>query len=170
MKNISLMAFLGGLMAVAGVCTLGALIGDNWKIKWHVWEKKEQAGAIGGGVGVIIGLLLVLCGCGGSQSYPQPTDPVTVEVVACEPTLGTSGQYLKLSSWRREVGVCAAMRADLWDRQEILDAAERDVDRLGQEYDAYRVSGQTDCYCGPVCLEVTGFLEGARGDGLFCGP
>ncbi|MFA5128709.1 MAG: hypothetical protein WC445_01945 [Patescibacteria group bacterium] len=123
----------------------------------------------GGGIGAILGLLFLVFGCGGSLS--EPTDPVTVEVVTCEPTLGgTAGQYYQLAAWRTEVGICEAAMSEVGARQAVRNAAERDVSRLGAEFDVYHAAGRTDCYCGPVCLEITKFLEEARQNGFFCRP
>ncbi len=163
--------FVGTLLLIVGVAVSCALFFDNdyFKVRWHVWDTSEQVWAVGGGSSTLIGiLLLVLIGCG--ASLPQPTDPVTVEVVACEPTLGTAGQYLKLKNWRMEVGICEAAMAEESARRAIRDMAARDVDRLGQEFDIYHVQGRTDCYCGPVCQEMMKLIEEARANGLFCGP
>ncbi|MFA5413479.1 MAG: hypothetical protein WC348_02985 [Patescibacteria group bacterium] len=164
--------FLGILFLLCGAAVIGGLLNDNdyLKVPWRVWDPSEHAWAFGGGSSTLAGiLLLILVGCGGS--LPEPTDPVTVEVVACEPTLGgTHGQYLSLETQRMEVGICEAAMAEESARQAIRNFAERDVDRLGQEFDVYRARGRTDCYCGPVCQEMTKFLLEARANGLFCGP
>jgi hypothetical protein len=171
MKDISSAAFLGGLMAIVGICTLGALFAENGGIPWRAWDRSEQAGFIGGGFGVVLGILLVLCGCGGSQSQPQPTDPVTVEVIACEPTLGTAGQYYEMSARCREVSICAATMPEVEDRETIREEAESYAEELDLEFDDYLKAGRTGCYNGPVFREATEFLEGARRNGLFCrGP
>ena len=167
----SLAFFLGVVLLLGSAAAIGGLFGENWKIKWRVWDRSERVGAIFSGFGVLFGVVLLVFsfGCGGSR--PEPTDPVTVEVVACEPTLGgTPGQYLQLKAWRTEVGICEAAMAEESARQAIRNFAERDVDRLGQEFDVYRARGRTDCYCGPVCQEMTKFLLEARANGLFCGP
>jgi hypothetical protein len=39
---------------------------------------------------------------------------------------------------------------------------------LGREFDIYRVQRRTDCYCGPVCEEITKFIVDAEAEG--CGP
>jgi hypothetical protein len=161
--------FWGVMLLLSGVAIVCASIQENWKVRWPVWDVSEQAWGVGGGLSVLLGTMFFICSCG--VSLPEPTDPVTVEVVACEPTLGgTPGQYLQLKIRRTEVGVCEAAMAEESARQAIRNFAERDVDRLGQEFDVYRARGRTDCYCGPVCQEMTKFLEEARRNGLFCGP
>lgn len=164
----SVLSFFGLLFVVAGPAAFFATVMENWKIRWPVWDRSEQFCCVSGVVGLFVGIFFLALGCGGTP--PGPVDPVHVEVVVCEPTLGTDGQYYELISWRREIGVCAAMRADFWEREEILGSAEDDVLRLGEEYDAYNKAGRTDCYCGPVCREMVDFVEQARADGLVCGP
>lgn len=161
---------LGYLLLVVGLLSALTLKGENWKIERRVWERVDQAGFFVCIIVFLVGIFLAAFGCG--ASLPQPTDPVTVEVVACEPTLGgTPGQYLRLKTWRTEVGICEAAMVEDEVRQAIRNMAQRDVERLGQEFDVYRVQGRTDCYCGPVCQEMTRFLEEARRNGLFCrGP
>jgi len=170
MSGWSSIVFIGVLLALIGPGTVATIIVENWKTPLAEWEWWEPAVVVLFGVGFLVGICFIIFGCGGR--LPQPTDPVTVEVVACEPTLGTEGQYLKLENWRRTVGVCeAAMADDEVARRVIRNTAERDVDRLGQEFDIYHVQGRTDCYCGPVCQEMTEFIEEARRNGLFCrGP
>lgn len=164
--------FLGVIFLFCGVAVIGALLNDNdyFKVPWRVWDWSEHAWAVVGGIVALTGVCCFASGCG--VSLPEPTDPVTVEVTACEPALGgTPGQYLQLKIRRTEVGVCEAAMAEESARQAIRNFAERDVDRLGQEFDVYRARGRTDCYCGPVCQEMTKYLLEARQNGLFCrGP
>ncbi len=161
------------VMVLFSIFALSAFLGvrlENLGIPRRAWERWERAVDISAKAVFCAWLYVGVCGCG--ASLPQPTDPVTVEVVACEPTLGgTPGQYLQLKIQRTEVGVCEAAMSDGEDvRRAARAAAERDVDRLGQEFDVYQVQGRTDCYCGPVCQEMTKYLLEARTNGLFCGP
>lgn len=162
--------FLGLLFFLLGVSAFLGTYFENRKVPQRVWDRSELLCYYGGLIGAALGFLFLNFGCGGRP--PEPTDQVTVEVVACEPTLGgTAGQYYRLAEWREEVGICEAAMSEDSARQAARDAAERDVGRLGVEFDVYRAAGRTDCYCGPVCQEMTGFLEGARQNGLFCrGP
>ncbi len=164
LRLVGVILIAGGLLAFFGVRL------ENKGIPRHAWDTNELFRYYGGPPAAILGLLFILFGCGGG-SLPEPTDPVTVEVIACEPTLGgTPGQYLQLKTWRTEIGVCEAAMAEDGARRAIRNMAERDVDRLGQEFDIYRVQGRIDCYCGPVCQEMTELVERARQTGLFCGP
>lgn len=114
----------------------------------------------------IAGCVLTLA-CG--ASLPEPADSVHVKVTICEPTLGTSGQYLRLASWRRGQGICETMLESSEDRRRaIREVAERDVDRLNREFDVYLASGQTDCYNGPVFNEMQNLVEEKRRDGILC--
>lgn len=165
MEFVGLCGLLFGLLIVCAVLANN----DYGKIKWRVWSSGEQVQAIGGAIGVFLGFLLFVFGCGGSSS--EVGDQTHVEVTACEPTLGgTAGQYYQLADWRTEVGICEAAMSEVGARQAARDAAERDVSRLGAEFDVYHATGRTDCYCGPVCLEMTKFLEEARQNGFFCRP
>lgn len=165
--------FWGVIFLLCGVAVIGGLLNDNdyFRVRLRVWDTSEQVWGVGGGLGVVLGILLVLFGCGGSQFQPQPTDPVTVEVIACEPTLGTAGQYLQMSARCREVAICAATMPEVEDRETIREEAERYAEQLDEEFDEYLRTGRTGCYNGPIFREATEFLEGARKDGLFCrGP
>ena len=163
-----LLHFIGWALFLLGLAGVWGTWMDNQKVPKRAWDTSELFCYYGGGGSALLGFVLLLFGCGGS--LPEPTDPVHVEVTVCEPRLGTEGQYLALNSWRREIGVCEAMRADLWEREEILGRAESDLLRLGEEYDVYQAEGRTDCYCGPVCQEMVNFVEQARIDGRVCGP
>ncbi len=114
----------------------------------------------------VVGCVFVMA-CGTSQ--PESIDPVHVEIVACEPTLGTAGQYYKLSFWCREVAFCAIMMPEVQgDREMIRVEAERYARELDREFDEYHRADRTDCYCGPICREATRFIEEARMNGLLC--
>jgi hypothetical protein len=161
---------LGYLLLVVGLLSALTLKGENWKIERRVWERVDQAGFFVCIIVFLVGIFLTILGCG--ASLPQPTDPVHVDVVACEPTLGgTPGQYLKMSAWCREVALCAATMLEVRNREAVRVTAERYAEQLGEEFDEYSEARRTDCYCGPVCLEATTFLKEARSNGLFCrGP
>jgi hypothetical protein len=169
----NVLIFWGTILLLSGWAIYCAVKHENKKIPWRVWDTSEKVWRlVGAGIALTgVGFFVYFFASGCGTSLPQPTDPVTVEVVACEPTLGgTPGQYLQLKAWRTEVGICEAAMAEESVRQAIRNFAERDVDRLGQEFDVYRARGRTDCYCGPVCQEMTKFLLEARANGLFCGP
>lgn len=158
-------SFFGVMILLCGTAILGALVFENWKIKWRVWDTSEHIWAVVGGFSIILGLLCLIGGCGRSQ--PKPTDPVHVEVIVCEPTLGTAGQYYKLSTWCREIAVCATIALGTRN-YEVQMIAERYVEQLGEEFDQYIGTGRTDCYCGPVCREAMLFIEEAKSSGLLC--
>lgn len=115
----------------------------------------------------IIGSAFVAA-CGASQL--EPTDPVTVEVVVCDPELGgTAGQYLRLANWRRREGVCEAiLESSGYRQQEIRFIAESDAARLEHEFDTYQISGRIDCYNGPVFRELQRLVEEKRQNGTLC--
>jgi len=169
MSNWSSIVFIGVILALVGPGTVATIIVENWKTPPAEWEWWEPVAVVLSGVGFLVGICFIIFGCG--ASLVEPTDPVSVEVTACEPALGgTAGQYYQLAAWRKEVGFCEAAIAEESARQAIRNFAERDVDRLGSEFDIYRVQGRTDCYCGPVCQEMMKFIEEARESGLSCSP
>ena len=167
-RNVSTVVFTGVFCVVSGTAIIGALIQENWKVKWHAWDAGEQRGAWLGAIVVLVGLCLAVFGCGARE--PEPTDPVTVEVSVCEPTLGgTLGQYYRLKIWRRGEGVCEAMLESSEERRRAICAvAEDDIDRLDRELDAYLASGRDDCYSGPVFNEMQDLVEEKRQAGTLC--
>lgn len=162
MKNMSALAFFGVLAFIMGLSAIGTLVAENWKIKWRVWGIGEQAGAIGGGVGVILGVLFVLFGCGGSQM--EPADPIHVEVIRpesdFEPTMAV---YAYLAVERAAVAECEAARVPFEEGRTIRAAARQEMQLLCDEFAAYVEFGEGGPYCGPVCEEMQKFLF--EGDG-----
>lgn len=162
--------FVGFILVVAGGLAYAGNRAENWRVPKRAWDVGELWLHYGGLAGALLGLALLIFGCGARE--PEPTDPVTVEVTVCEPTIGgTAGQYLRMSSWCREVALCAAMMPEVEDREAIREEAERYAEELDREFDDYYRAGRTGCYNGPVFREVTPFIEMARGRGLLCrGP
>lgn len=155
--------FAGTLLLVSGVAACGAQIAENWKIKWRVWDRGEQACTIAGAIGAALGCLLFIFGCGPTR--PEPTDqidPVTVEVdgpaAEFEPTMNS---YLRLSLARIGLAECEAAHVSLEEAREIRATARRDAQLLLDEFGAYVESGVGGAYCGPVCEKMKEFLENA---------
>lgn len=65
-RTMSCWASFGVLTLAMGICAIGALISDNRKIKWRVWDWNEQVIAVLGAFGIVLGTCLVVFGCGGS--------------------------------------------------------------------------------------------------------
>jgi len=163
-QNVSTAVFTGILCLVAGTAIIGGFLWENWKIKWHAWDAGEQRGVWLGAIVALVGLCLAIFGCGGSQ--PEPTDPVTVEVVRPESDFEpTMSLYLQLSLLRRVVMDCETAQVSAEEGREIEAAARQEMQLLRDEFDAYAHGGQGGPYCGPVCQEIQKFLlegEGAE--------
>ena len=139
--------FTGALCLVAGAAIIGALIQENWKIKWRAWDAGEQRGVWLGAIVVLVGLGLAIFGCGGSQ--PEPTDPVTVEVDGPTSELEqVVNLYIWLSAARLGFAECEAARAsDIEEENTIRNEARREIQLLHDELTAYAKSGQLGPYC-----------------------
>jgi hypothetical protein len=154
--------FIGLLLAICGAVFFLAILFDNdWgKVKWHAWERWEQCVFTVGIPAALLGMFLVVCGCGGGRSVP--TAPVQVEVVHpasdFEPTMNF---YLYLSLARMGFAECEAARVSPEEGGTIRAAARQEAQLLRDEFDAYVHSGQGGLYCGPVCEEMKSFLEDA---------
>jgi hypothetical protein len=168
MKNWSPFVFVGVLLVLIGPGTVATIIAENWRIPRSARDRGGWVKFALGIIGFLVGICLITFGCG--ASVPQPTDPVTVEVSVCEPTLGgTLGQYYRLKIWRRGEGVCEAMLESSEERRRAICAvAEDDIDRLDRELDAYLASGRDDCYSGPVFNEMQDLVEEKRQTGTLC--
>jgi hypothetical protein len=152
--------FAGILCLVAGVAVIGALIMENWKIRWRFWDADEKRGMWLGGIATVIGVVFLCCGCGGSQ--PEPIDPVTVEVEGPAAEFeSTMNLYIFLSLARMELANCEAARASPEEGSVIRDVALQERQLLRDEFEAYVHGGQGGLYCGPVCEEMKSFLEDA---------